>query len=424
MKLVHDIWASSQFRSMCWHGGPRVLRLFSGLLASVAVARHLGPENFGVLCFATMIASLWAGLVQLGSLEVVTRTSAVAPEKITGLLRSAFRLRLAGAVLAGVLILAMPLWFGHKAVYWILAVFPLTLVPDCVEAAFYGQNRFRAMAPLRAASSLLGLVLRLGLVFFGAPMEAFAAATIFEGLLTGLLFLGFRHQLLSSNNTEASRDGYFLIRQSLPLVASGMVVAVMLKLDQFLLQTMRPGADVGHYYVVVRLFEMAGVLIPSLVAALLPNLARLYSVSVADYRKKMELIYQRTYQFGLAAALASCAFAPWGIPLIFGKEYAPSVSIFMAYSFAFPSFVVGSIRAMEFVVMNKNQNHLLVAALLLPLQIILCLVGIHWFGPVGLAAAMAIVAFISTTLFSMVLPQLKASAELQKAALRKILRWN
>ena len=156
MKLVRDIWASSKFRSMCWHGGPRVLRLFSGLLASVAVARHLGPENFGVLCFATMIASLWAGLVQLGSLEVVTRTSAVAPEKITGLLRSAFQLRLAGAGLAGVLILAMPLWFGHKAVYWILAVFPLTLVPDCVEAAFYGQNQFRAMAPLRAASSLLG----------------------------------------------------------------------------------------------------------------------------------------------------------------------------------------------------------------------------------------------------------------------------
>ena len=424
MKLVRDIWASSKFRSMCWHGGPRVLRLFSGLLASVAVARHLGPENFGVLCFATMIASLWAGLVQLGSLEVVTRTSAVAPEKITGLLRSAFQLRLAGAGLAGVLILAMPLWFGHKAVYWILAVFPLTLVPDCVEAAFYGQNQFRAMAPLRAASSLLGLVLRLGLVFFGAPVEAFAAATIFEGLVTGLLFLGFRHQLPSQKNTKDSCDGYFLMRQSFPLVASGMVVAVMLKLDQFLLQTMRPGADVGHYYVVVRLFEMAGVLIPSLVAALLPDLARLYSVSVEDYRKKMELIYQRTYQIGFAAALASCALAPWGIRLVFGREYSESVFIFMAYSFAFPSFVVGSIRAMEFVVMNKNQNHMLVAALLLPLQMLLCLAGIHWFGPVWLAAAMAIVAFVSTTLFSMVLPPLKASGELQKAALRKILRWN
>jgi hypothetical protein len=55
---------------------------------------------------------------------------------------------------------------------------------------------------------------------------------------------------------------------------------------------------------------------------------------------------------------------------------------------------------------------------------LLCLAGIHWFGPVGLAAAMAIVAFVSTTLFSMFLPPLKASGELQKAALRKILRWN
>lgn len=408
---------------MVWHASPRVFRLASGLLGSVAVARHLGPEDFGALCFATMIVSLLAGLVGLGSLEVVTRMSAVAPEIISSLLRSAFRLRLAGAGLASLLILAMPLWFGHKAVYWILALFPLTLVPDCIEAAFYGQNLFRAMAPLRAASSLFGLALRLGLVFLDAPVEAFAAATILEGLATGLLFLWVRRKLPSSKYSEDAADRNILLRQSLPLVSSGMVVAVMLRLDQFLLQTMRPGADVGHYYVVVRIFEMAGVLIPSLVAALLPDLARLLSISSEAYQKKMEKIYRRTYQAGLATGLLACAMAPWGIPLVFGSEYTESIPIFMAYAFAFPSFVVGSIRAMEFVVMNKNQNHLLVSAWLLPLQCLFCLVGIHWFGPVGLAAAMAMVAFVSTTIFSMVLPPLRASGELQKMALKKIFQW-
>lgn len=409
---------------MCWHAGPRVLRLVSGLLASVAVARHLGPENFGVLCFATMIASLCAGLVQLGSLEVTTRMSAVAPEQTGSLLQSALRLRLAGAGLAGLLILGMPLWFGHQSLYWILALFPLTLVPDCIEAAFYGQRQFRAMAPIRAAASLFGLVVRLGLVFFGAPIEAFAAATLAEGLFAAWFFLMLRGRLSVPKASETEKEPLHLLRQSLPLMASGMVVAVMLKLDQFLLQELRPGADVGHYYVVVRLFEMAGVLIPSLVAALLPDLARLHGVSKEQYKQKMVLIYRRTYQAGLITALIACLAAPIVIPLFFGEEYVESVPIFMAYAFAFPSFVVGSIRAMEFVIAKKNQNHLLVSAFLLPLQICVCSAGIYWFGPVGLAAAMAIVAFVSTTLFSMILPPLRTSGETQKKALRQICRWD
>ena len=92
----------------------------------------------------------------------------------------------------------------------------------------------------------------------------------------------------------------------------------------------------------------------------------------------------------------------------------------MAYSFSFPSFAVGSIRAMEFVISNKSQNHLLVSLVLLPFQIILCMVGIYWHGPVGLAAAMALVAFVSTTLLSFALPPLQENWSLQKEALKSL----
>jgi O-antigen/teichoic acid export membrane protein len=419
---MKKFYNNSRLQGMCWHAGPRVFRLFSGLVASIAVARHLGPEDFGALCFATMVASLLAGLVQLGSLEVVTRTSAVSPEKIGALLRSALMLRLIGAMLGGLLLACMPFWFGHRFVYWILALFPLTLVPDCIEAAFYGRGQFRAMAPLRAASSVFGLVFRLGLVFAEAGITAFAAATILEGLVTGILFLTFRHRLSLPPAASDPLGALFLLRQSLPLVASGMIVAAMLKLDQFLLQTLRPGADVGQYYVVVRLFEMAGVLIPSLVAALLPDLARLRSVSEKDYREKMVRIYRRAYQLGLLAAIIACAVAPWAIPLVFGDQYLGSVPIFMAYSFAFPSFVIGSIRGMEFVVANKNENHLVVALTLFPLQAGLCSLGLIFFGPPGLAGAMAVVAFISTTAFSILLKPLRESGDLQKKAMKGIFR--
>jgi PST family polysaccharide transporter len=423
VKVVQKIFASATAQSALWHAGPRILRVGSGIIASVVVARHLGPENFGILSFATMLATLAAGLVQLGSLEVISKNAAIHPEKMHSLLRSAIQMRLWGALLSAVVISVLPVWFGHQALYLILAILPLTWVPDYVEAAFYGRSEFRTLAPVRVFSSLLGMGLRLYLATHDKPIEAFAMVTVIEGGTTALLFLWFRKKIPGGNLPQAPFPCSLLFRQSMPLVASSMVVAVMLKLDQFLLQALLPGEDVGYYYVVVRLFEMAGVLIPSLIAVLLPELARLRAASEQAYAQKMAFIYRRTYQLGLLAAAFGAVVAPWLIPFLFGASYAPAVPIFAAYAFMFPSLLVGSVRAMEFVISNKNINHLLVSLLLLPLQLGFCGLGIHWFGPTGLAAAMVVVGFISTTVFSLILPPLRESGVLQRKALSDLLRW-
>lgn len=424
MKSLMRLRSDARFKAFLWHALPRILRLISGFLAGVVVARHLGPQDFGLLSFATMVAFWATGLVQIGSLEVVSRGSAVRPETMESLIGSVTRLRLLGAILAGGVILLLSGWFGsgHRLMYIILALFPLTCVPDCVEAAFFGRSEFRAIAPLRAASSLLGLGLRLWFANFHFGPEAFALATVVEGGCTAVLFLLVRKKIPDLSKNGEPLPLWPLLQQSLPIMASGLVVGFMMKMDQLLLQSLRPGVDLGYYYVVVRFFDTVGVLVPSFVASVLPDLARLRNTRVDEYRNRMILIYRRTYQLGLLMAVLACLIAPWAVPLVFGGQYKPAVPVFMAYSFVFPSVVVGSIRAMEFVVSNKNLNHLLVSACLLPLQIILCSAGILWLGPSGLAGAMAVVAFISTTVFSFVLPPLRESGELQKAALRGI--WN
>lgn len=421
MKFSAGLVVPQRLQSMFWHAGPRIFRVLSGAIGSVVVARHLGPEDFGELCFATVVVSLAAVLVQFGSLEVITKNAALHPGQARLLLRKAFFLRGIGALVAGGIVLVIPFWLGHPSLYQILALLPLTLVPDCVEAVFFGRSEFREVAPIRAISSFLGLAVRLWLASHGGSVEAFATATVAEGAIHAFLFLLFR-QRLPFSAPAAGLPGLDLFQQSLPLVGSGLVVALMLKLDQFLLQGLRPGPDVGYYYVVVRLFEMAGILIPSFVAAILPEMTRLKSVSLHAYQMKMILIYRRTYQGGLLAGFFAGTLAPWTIPAIFGQEYFPAVPVFIAYAFVFPSFVIGSIRGMDFVIMNKNQNHLLVAMALFPLQTGLCTIGILLHGPAGLAVAMALVAFVSTTLFSLILPPLRGSGVLQKEALAGLFR--
>lgn len=408
-------------RSFLWHAGPRILRLFSGIIGSAVVARHLGPENFGTLAFATMVAT-WAGcLVQTGSLEVITKNTAVHPAQIPQWVRLGLYFRLLGAIPAAVVVWGASLWFGHAGLYAVLALFPLTLVPDAVEAVFFGRSQFHPTATIRMGVAMAGLAGRLILAFYGANLEAFAWLTVGEGIITGTLMLWKSRGMWGGVADLPPWPWRSFLWQSLPLAGSAVIVGLALRLDQFILQTCRPGAEVGHYLAVVRLFEMGNILIPSLLAVLLPDLARWRHLAAEEYQERMIRLYALTYRWGFLLSFILALLAPVAIPLLFGEGFLASVPIFMAYAFAFPSFVVGNIRAMDFVVRDQNIHHLTVILFLVPIQIPLCWWAASWAGPVGLAMAMVLITFTSTTLFSLVLPPLREAGELQARALRSLL---
>jgi len=421
MTLPTSIFGFGDFRSFSWHAGPRILRLFSGIIGSAVVARHLGPENFGTLAFATMVAT-WAGcLVQTGSLEVITKNTAVYPAQIPQWIRLGLLFRLLGAIPAAVVVWGASLWFGSAGLYAVLALFPLTLIPDAVEAVFFGRSQFHPTAPIRMGAAMAGLAGRLILAFSGAGLDAFAWITVGEGILTGVLMLWKSRGMWGFSSDLPPWPWRSFLRQSLPLAASAAVVGLALRLDQFILQSCRAGAEIGHYLAVVRLFEMGNILVPSLLAVLLPDLARWRHLATEEYQHRMIRLYALTYRWGFTASCVLALLAPVVVPLLFGEAFQASVPIFMAYAFTFPSFVVGNIRAMDFVVRDQNIHHLTVILFLVPIQIPLCWWAASWAGPVGLALAMVAVTFISTTLFSLWLPPLREAGKLQALALKSLI---
>ena len=409
-------------RGFLWHFGPRAVRLISGLLGSGVVARQLGPETFGVLAFSTMIAMLAASVVQVGALEVITKGTAVHPSQASSLLRSGLLLRFFGFLPAAGLVALASVWFGHAGLYAILALLPLAMVPDAVEAVFFGKSQFRATAPARIMAAMVGLAARLLLSWHGAAVEAFAWVTVGEGLLTGALFLWLGRDLWRGPDPDPGDSWKKVFFQSLPLAGSALAVGMTLRLDQFILQKCRPMADVGHYLAVVRMFEMAYVIVPSFLAVLLPDFARWRHLAADEYRQKMVCLYSLTYRWGFVGSCGLAVLAPWVVPIIFGEAFRASIPIFMVYAFTFPSFVVGNIRTMDFVVRDQNIHHLTVILFLIPIQVPLCWWMTVWAGPVGLALAMVAVTFISTTLLSLILPPLREAGHLQVLALKAIFK--
>src|SRR3990170_6548662 len=87
-----------------WLALERVFRMMVALLVGIWVARYLGPEKFGLLNYAQSLVVLVGALATLGLDSIVTRELVKQPTKRNEILGTAFVLKLAGGVLAIVIL--------------------------------------------------------------------------------------------------------------------------------------------------------------------------------------------------------------------------------------------------------------------------------------------------------------------------------
>ena len=95
------------FANTSWMFGEQVLRMASGLLVGIWVARYLGPEQFGLFSYALAFVSIFSGLAKLGLDGIVVRDLVNHPHQRDVYLGTAFWLKFVGAfVMLGIVALA------------------------------------------------------------------------------------------------------------------------------------------------------------------------------------------------------------------------------------------------------------------------------------------------------------------------------
>ena len=92
LKSVISKWQNNPHIStnISWLFFDKALRLIVGLGVSSWVARYLGPDQYGVLNYATALVALFGSLITLGVDNIVIRHIIAKPEERNRFLGSAF----------------------------------------------------------------------------------------------------------------------------------------------------------------------------------------------------------------------------------------------------------------------------------------------------------------------------------------------
>lgn len=392
-----------------WLFFDRILRLGLGLLIGVWVARYLGPEQFGLINYALAIVSLFTAVGTLGLNNIVVR-DLVEDETTANLtLGTGCVLQLLGGVIAFALALVAisVMRPSDDVARVVVAVFGLVMVMKCTDVVRYWfeakvQSKYIVWVE-NIAFVLFGAV-KVFLILTKAPMMAFVWIGVGESALVSTLILGvyaYQGKKLSEWRWKIDRARE-LLKDSWPLVLSGIATMVYMRIDQIMLGQLLGDKAVGVYSAAVRVSEVLYFIPMTIAASVFPAIIEARKHSLGKYEDHFTKLFELMFMISVGLALPMTLLAEWIMGFLFGGGYSESASVLVIHVWT-GVFVFSGVASSRWFVMEGLQRYSFYRTLFGGvINVLLNWLLIPRYGPVGAAWASVISQACASVFFNAV----------------------
>jgi O-antigen/teichoic acid export membrane protein len=143
-----------------------------------------------------------------------------------------------------------------------------------------------------------------------------------------------------------------LLKDSWPLILSGMVISIYMKIDQVMIKEMLGAEQVGFYAAAVRLSE-AWYFIPMLItSSLFPAIINAKKQSEERYYQRLQKLYNLMVWMAVGIALPTTFLAPWVIKVLYGCVFSPAATVLKIHIWAGVFVFLGVASSKWFIVEN------------------------------------------------------------------------
>lgn len=413
-----------------WLASDQLAGLAIGVAVGIVVAGLIGPQQLGILAYASAAYAMVAPAIQALDPMMIRRFAAtdtagaflVASRRIylvLGLLGLGVVVLLAllrwreTPVLLATLLAGLPLLFSS----WLLAV------PWLIA-----QGRARSLARIRLfTSSSVGLA-RIGLALVVGTAIAQQAATAAGGFLGALL--AFRVAKIESLSRGEDREPAAvacefraILREGWPFVLSAVAVALYSSSDQLLLGLLATDWETGQYALAARLLSVAFALPAALAMATAPSIARARANDPLKYQRQLQRLASYSVGGAVMVGVAVLGLAFGIMRLGLGDEYAPALTLLIIMLPSCVFVAMGVTRSQWIVNEQRARFGLVSTAGGAVLNVLLNLWAIPMYGASGAAMTTVVSYFAATVVSSLVYRPAWAVVPVLFAALNPLLTW-
>lgn len=386
----------------------KLLRLGLGVVIGAWVARYLGPSEFGELAYVLAYIALFQAVANLGLDGITVRDVSQHKVEASNLLGTVFALRLGAGVVCWLTAIIGMVWLNgweDRSVQLTALVGGILIFQpaDTVDLWFQSQSQSRRTVFAKVTAYFISSSAKVALILIGAPLVAFAAVIVVEGLLAALgLALAYKRFPCERRWGRDTNIAGKLLHESWPFILGGVSIMIYMRIDQIMIKEMLGSKHLGIYAAVLPLATLWQVIPVTLNASLAPFVARKKANSEAEYWLALQKIFKVYSLIGWLVCIPTIALSHWVVPLIYGPQYHEGALVLSIYVLTNLFINMGMAQGLWML----NERKPIISLVNTVTGAIVCIAGnyllIPHFGISGVAAVAVLAQLSSTVLTNLV----------------------
>ncbi|MBE9037026.1 flippase [aff. Roholtiella sp. LEGE 12411] len=380
-----------------WLFADRILRMGVGLVVGVWVARYLGVQQYGLFNYTIAFVALFNPFATLGLDNVVIRNLVRNSSNKEQVLGTTLWLKLIGGFSSAFLAIGSIFVFHYNEslTIWLVAILSTAGIFqafDTIDFWFQSQVQSKYTVVAKNTAFIIVTLVKVALIKMQAPLIAFAWMTFAEiglgamGLAITYKIKGYSLRLWCWSFPVAKA----LLKDSWPLILSGVTIMIYMKIDQIMLGQMIGNNAVGIYSAASRISEVWYFIPTAMVSSVSPTIFAAKQTSEAVYYQRLKQLLRLMALISVAIALPMSFLSQSIIMLLFGDGYAASGQILAIHIWSSFFVFMGMATSPWFI--SENLTHLSLVRNFIGaiINVLLNLLLIPKYGGIGAAIATVI----------------------------------
>lgn len=399
---IKNLLSQDSSKNAIWLFLDKIIRLGFGLIVGVLVARYLGPGQFGKWNYAIAFVSLISALATLGLDQIVVK-HLLENRKEEEVLGTAFYLRVFGSALSTIIVCSYFSFYKKDATLFTIALLTVGSLFfqsfDVIDLKNQSVLHSRKTVIVKNTVFVIVSIIKLFFVYLKFPLLSFVVIGLIEfifGAVGMVLYYGLSNFIKWNFNYSYCKT---LLFQAWPLILSGIIIMMYMRIDQIMIGEFLGEKAVGLYSVSTRFTEL-WYFIPSVFAtSFFPKLVEKYNTNKKTYFEVCLKLLKLLFLISFAIAIFFAFFSNLIINFLYGFAYITSVfalqiSIWTGI-FVFWGVAAGNMLVIE----NLNKHNLIKSIQGLLINVTLNYILIPKYGINGAAIATLISQFYASYIY-------------------------
>ncbi len=396
---IKEKWAHAgfqkYFQNTGWMFASKILSMGVSFLATIYIARNLGPTNYGQLSYALSFVGIFSFLASLGIDNILYRDLISYPEKRKELLGSAFIVKIIAGIFTAILISVVVISSsGSNDISKILIIIisgTFIFNPfQIIGLEFQARVKSKYLSITAFIVTIILNALKVIAIFSGKGVLYLAMILLLEPILYTIFYWFIYEKHTGEKITSWIFDkkiAFDLMRDSWPLMFSSVFAVIYSEIDQVLIKNMINTYSVGIYDSAVRVTEVFYFIPNIIIASLFPAIINAKITSRELYQKRLQKISLLLVCLAGLISISLTLFAPFIIKILYGDAFVGSVVILKIYTWSLIGTFLGALIANYLIAENYRKISFFVNLIPMIVNVLFDIIWIPKYGIIGPAYA-------------------------------------